>query len=1042
LDAPDRRLDAPPDDSSDDPSDDPFAAAPPVVAVVVTHDPGPWFEEVLAGFAAQDYPALDVLVIDAASTDDPTGRIAALLPRAYVRRIETNDGFGAAVNEVLAVVEGAAFYAVCHDDIALAPDAIRLMVEEAFRSNAGVVGPKLVMWDHPERLLQVGMGADKTGVPAPLVERGELDQEQHDAVRDVFFVPGGCTLIRADLFAALRGFDPGIDFLGDDLDICWRAQVAGARVLIAPAAVGRHLEALGRRSGTEDRRRLQARHRLRTILTCYGPVHLLRVLPQAAVIGVAEIVYSLLAGRVGHARDVAGAWRWNLRRWGEIRANRRALHAIRLNSDREIRRLQVRGSARLSAFLRGQIGRGDDRLRALRSTGRDLAGSLREGPRRTAVVAWIGIVLLLVIGSRDLITGSMASFGDLPRFPGSAWQLLREWTSGWRRAGLGSEAPAPTAFGLLGLGGIVLFGAMAFLRTVLVVGLLPLGAVGMWHVLRPSGSPRARIVGVIVYLSIPVPYNAIAAGRWGGLVVWAAAPWILSRLAHAGGAKPFDDPRRRGSAAGLALVVALVAAVVPFAVIVVVLVAVALAVGTMLTGSARGTGRTVSVALTAGIIAALLHVPWTVDFLLPGTPWSAFGAPTSSAPPLGFGRLLRFETGPLGAAPLGYAFLVAAALPLVLGRDWRAGWAVRAWVVALACWALAWAGGQGWFPVGLPPSEVLLGFAAAGIAMAAALGMVAFELDLPGYRFGWRQIAFVAAAAAVAIGFLPVAGAAFDGRWHSPSAGYDTVLGFLGEEQPDVGSFRVLWIGDPLTLPLAGWQLTEGTAYATTEAGTPIVQDRWAGSDDGATRLLADAVLAAERRGTNRLGRLLAPMGVRYIVLPQSLLPSGGEPRPTPRALRAALGEQLDLVEVAVNPSVLVFRNTAWAPVRAALPPDIDLDVPNGYLAAAISVDLTGADPVLRTDRGYARYEGDVPAGDVYLAAASSAGWHLRVDGRSAERTKALGWANAFTVGEGRATLSYRTPVIRYLALLLEIVIWVVVVRAARRAGAARRVDP
>ena len=100
----------------------------------------------------------------------------------------------------------------------------------------------------PERrLLQVGLAADKTGVPLSPVEPGELDQEQHDAVRDVFFVPGACTLVRADLFAALGGFDPGIDLLGEDLDLCWRAHVAGARVLIAPAGRVRHLEALGNR---------------------------------------------------------------------------------------------------------------------------------------------------------------------------------------------------------------------------------------------------------------------------------------------------------------------------------------------------------------------------------------------------------------------------------------------------------------------------------------------------------------------------------------------------------------------------------------------------------------------------------------------------------------------------------------------------------------------------------------------------------------------------------------------------------------------------
>ncbi|MGI8793865.1 MAG: glycosyltransferase family A protein, partial [Acidimicrobiales bacterium] len=66
----------------------PGAGAPPVVAVVVTHDPGPWFEEVLSALGAQDYPDLSVLVIDADSAEDPTARVAATLPSAFVRRID------------------------------------------------------------------------------------------------------------------------------------------------------------------------------------------------------------------------------------------------------------------------------------------------------------------------------------------------------------------------------------------------------------------------------------------------------------------------------------------------------------------------------------------------------------------------------------------------------------------------------------------------------------------------------------------------------------------------------------------------------------------------------------------------------------------------------------------------------------------------------------------------------------------------------------------------------------------------------------------
>src|SRR5216683_7555684 len=132
---------------------DPEASAPPVVAVVVTCDPGPWLEETLSAFRRQDYPNLSVLVIDAASDIDPTPRVAAALPNAYVRRLGQRVGFARAANEVLDIVEGASHFLFCHDDVAPDPDAVRLLLEEAFRSNAAVVGPKLVDWDDPTRLL-------------------------------------------------------------------------------------------------------------------------------------------------------------------------------------------------------------------------------------------------------------------------------------------------------------------------------------------------------------------------------------------------------------------------------------------------------------------------------------------------------------------------------------------------------------------------------------------------------------------------------------------------------------------------------------------------------------------------------------------------------------------------------------------------------------------------------------------------------------------------------------------------------------------------
>ena len=114
------------------------------------------------------------------------------------------------------------------------------MVEELYRSNAGAVGPKLVAWDDPRVLESVGMGVDRFGEVDRTIELGEVDQEQHDGVRDVFVLPSACMLVRADLFRELGGFDEAMSFHGEDVELCWRIHHSGARVVVAPSARVRH----------------------------------------------------------------------------------------------------------------------------------------------------------------------------------------------------------------------------------------------------------------------------------------------------------------------------------------------------------------------------------------------------------------------------------------------------------------------------------------------------------------------------------------------------------------------------------------------------------------------------------------------------------------------------------------------------------------------------------------------------------------------------------------------------------------------------------
>src|SRR5699024_6284735 len=176
-----------------------------------------------------------------------------------------------------------------------------------------------------------------------------------------------------------------------------------------------------------------------------------RVIPQSLILPLLESVFAFIPGRPGHARDVLGAWSWNLRRRRQIRRRRKAIAADRRVSDREIRGMQVRGSARFNSFVRNQINRREDGVDTFSRSSRDILGSVRESSRQCPGASALALIVVLVITSRSLVPGRLPAIGEFSRFPGSVSSFFRSSMSGWRGTGLGSPGAQPGAFGLLGL---------------------------------------------------------------------------------------------------------------------------------------------------------------------------------------------------------------------------------------------------------------------------------------------------------------------------------------------------------------------------------------------------------------------------------------------------------------------------------------------------------------------------------------------------------------------------------------------------------------
>jgi GT2 family glycosyltransferase len=1018
--------------------------APPVVAVVVVHEPGPWFDETLASLAAQDYPNLRFLFLDTGTDGDATSeRIQARIPYAFVRHIGSNPGFGVTVNEVLHLVEGdGGLFLVCHDDIAPEPDSVRVLVEELYRSNAGIVGPKLVDWDDASVLQSVGLGLDRFGEIDQVVEPGEVDQEQHDGVRDVFVLPSACMLVRADLFREVGGFDPAIDYHGDDVELCWRVHHSGARVVIAPSARVRHRAALVGRRPDLNHRVLQARHRMRSVATLTGAARLPGRSLELVLLTLVEMVVGLFTGRFGQAwaslRSLAGL----VPRTGSLIARRRVVRPLRRVPEREVYGLQERGSTRLNTFLRNRD----------TATYIGAESNVRRWRENTTapVIAWIVVIVGLVIGSRELLSGGVPPVGEFLDFPQSPRLLLDSYLSAFDGNGAGATSPTPTGWAsLAGLSLGTLF-HMGLLHTLFVLGLVLVGLAGMWKTATVFPSTRARIAALAVYATVPLVGGALSTGQLTVLVVYASSPWVVHLLRRAVGVGT-ADPRsarmdvadglvelpwlerfRRSIAAGI--VIALAAAFAPISLVVAVALRVLLVVGTLL---ALAPWRTALGYLFATAVAtavgAMLNLPWIVSWT-----WNDLvGAPPIGDPGRGLLELASFHIGATELAVLSLALYVPVVAAVALARAWRLTWAVRAGVFVIGFGALAVLADRDALPFPGPEAGVLLVPVAIGVALSAAAALAAFDLDVRGGSFGWRQPLGILSTGAVLIALVPGVLAIGDGAWQMPSTPLSQIVDASLPSADEAGDYNVLLLGDSRILPVPSREYRDGLSWAIIDDDPLDTRDRWAPPPNSTAEAIDAALDEMATSSTLRAGRLLAPLGIRYIVVPEfdEVLSTAEDPIATPSGLFEDLDDQLDLVSLTGLPTIEVFENRAWLPRFAVL---------SGATAEAST--SAGASTLVRADLSMSRAafvgadqfgssSAEVEAGEVvFLAIPFDDNWTLEVDGTSADARRAFGLTTAFDVTTGGdAVLRYQSPPSRAPLVALQVVLWLLVIVGSTR---------
>lgn len=212
--------------------------APPLVSVIVVNWNGEHLlKECLQALATQTYGQYEIILVDNSSTDGSVRLVRTLFPCIKIVELQKNLGFAGGNNEGLKACQGELIALLNNDtraDEHWLENLVQPMVKDA---SVGMCASKMIV-DGTQTLDSAGNGFTTGGVG---YNRGlSKDHTLFDRQEAVFGPCGGAGLYRRTMVEEIGFLDSDFYLYDEDVDLSFRAQLAGWKCLYVPQAVVYH----------------------------------------------------------------------------------------------------------------------------------------------------------------------------------------------------------------------------------------------------------------------------------------------------------------------------------------------------------------------------------------------------------------------------------------------------------------------------------------------------------------------------------------------------------------------------------------------------------------------------------------------------------------------------------------------------------------------------------------------------------------------------------------------------------------------------------
>lgn len=207
----------------------------------------------------------EAVVADSASTDGSMKMMEEEFPSVRRIPLEKNYGFtggyNRALEELILHPDGGSsqnaetgdtapfdIFILLNSDIEVTHDWLRPLADwMKTHPECGACGPKLHSWYERDKFEYAGAAGgfiDRFGYPfcrGRVLGKVEADSGQYDTPADVLWVTGACLALRTELWESLGGLDGRFFAHMEEIDLCWRMQLAGHKVTVVPQSLVYHL---------------------------------------------------------------------------------------------------------------------------------------------------------------------------------------------------------------------------------------------------------------------------------------------------------------------------------------------------------------------------------------------------------------------------------------------------------------------------------------------------------------------------------------------------------------------------------------------------------------------------------------------------------------------------------------------------------------------------------------------------------------------------------------------------------------------------------